>query len=157
MRAIDKVSTGVVTVMASPADPAVYNAEVDATAGGSMKTAKKSVCLSRRIILKKVEISDVQAETNSGWDLALKRWQIKLNSGDSGPGGVKVSRVPGKALGEVTIPPPEPTKRTPISMPSAWMSDWIGGPGTALSDWYDYESGTSRISPKKGSPGAQAA
>ena len=37
VRNIDKVSTGTVTVMTAPSDPMVFTAEVDATAGGSMK------------------------------------------------------------------------------------------------------------------------
>jgi hypothetical protein len=37
-----------------------------------------------------------------------------------------------------------------------FQPDPIGGLGTALSDWYDYDSGTSRIMSQKGSPGAQA-
>jgi len=150
VRAIDKVSTGVVTIMASPADPAVYNAEVDATAGGSMKYGENPFVYLDLIGRKKVEISDVQSETSSGWDLALKRWQIKLNSGDSGPGGVKVSRVPGKTLGEVTMAPAGTYEvDSYFDAKCVFQADPIGGLGTALSDWYDYESGTSRIIPKK--------
>jgi len=150
VRAIEKVSSGMVTIMASPADPAVYNAEVDATAGGSMKYSENPFVYLDLIGRKKVEINDVQAETSSGWDLALKRWQIKINSGDSGPGGVKVARVPGKTLSEVMMAPAGTYEADSyFDAKCVFQPDPLEGLGTALSDWYDYDSVTSRINPKK--------
>ena len=150
VRAIDKVATGAVTIMPLPTDPNVYTAEIDATAGGSMKYGENPFVYIDLIARNKVEITDVQAETNQGWDLGLKRWQVKLNSGDSGPAGVTVARVPGKNLGEVTMAPAGPYEADDyLDAKCVFAADPIGGLGTALSDWYDYESGTSRIVPKK--------
>jgi hypothetical protein len=150
VRAIDKVATGAVTITPSPTDPAIYLAEVDAVAGGSMKYSENPFVYIDLIERKKVEITDVQADKSKAWDIALKRWQIKINSGDSGPGDVTVARVANKGLSEVTEAPTG-TYDADIYFDKKCMFqfDPIGGIGTVLSDWYDYESGTSRLVPKK--------
>lgn len=108
VRNIDKVSTGTVTVMTAPSDPMVFTAEVDATAGGSMKYGENPFVYLDLIGRKKVDITDVQSPNQGGWDIALKRWQLKINSGDSGNGGVTVAIVDGKNLADVTKPPAGP-------------------------------------------------
>ncbi|MBL8636858.1 MAG: HmuY family protein [Myxococcales bacterium] len=150
VRAIDKIATGAVTITPAPSDPASYNAEVDAVAGGSMKASENPFVYIDLINRKKVEITDVQADNSKDWDIAFKRWQIKINSGDSGPGGVTVSRVAGKTLSEVTSAPTDMYKADSYFDEKCKFSfDPIGGIGTELSDWYEYESGTSRLVPKK--------
>ncbi len=150
VRNIDKVSTGTVTVMTAPSDPMVFTAEVDATAGGSMKYGENPFVYLDLIGRKKVDITDVQSPNQGGWDIALKRWQLKINSGDSGNGGVTVAIVDGKNLADVTKPPAGTYEADAyFDGKCVFQADPIGGLGTALSDWYDYESGTSRIIPKK--------
>ncbi len=150
VRNIDKVSTGLVTVMQSPSDPMVFTAEVDATAGGSMKYGENPFLYLDLVGRKKLDITDVQAPNQGGWDIALKRWQIKVNSGDSGNGGVTAARVDGKVLADVTKAPMGPYEADSyFDAKCTFQADPIGGLGTTLSDWYDYESGTSRIVPKK--------
>lgn len=150
VRAIDKVAAGAVSIMPSTTDPAIYLAEVDAVAGGSMKFSENPFVYLDLIERKKVEITDVQADLSKAWDIALKRWQIKINSGDSGPGGVTVSRVANKSLSEVTEAPTGTYNAdTYFDKKCMFQFDPIGGIGTVLSDWYEYESGTSRLVPKK--------
>lgn len=150
VRAIDKVAAGAVTITPSPTDPSSYNAEVDAVAGGSMKASENPFVYLDLIGRKKVEITDVQADKSKDWDVAFKRWQIKINSGDSGPGGVTVSRIAGKSLSDVSSAPTG-TYDADIYFDEKckFQFDPIGGIGTVLSDWYEYESGTSRLVPKK--------
>lgn len=149
-RAIAQVSTGAVTVTQSPGDPATWTAEVDATAGGSMAYDKNPFVYLDLIKRAKVDVDDVQAQTSKGWDLALKRWQIKINSGDSGPGGVTVARVAGKNLSEVTAAPTSGyAADTYFDEKCNLVQDPIGGLGTALSDWYGYDMDTMRLAPNK--------
>ena len=140
VRAIDKVSTGAVDITVSPTDAAVYNAQIDATAGGSMGYGENPFVYIDLIGRKKVALSDAKAQFSTDWDIAFKRWQIKINGGDSGPGYVLLTRVDGTSLGDVMDVP-----LGPYSVDSYFdaqcnlISDPIGGLGTALSDWYDYD------------------
>lgn len=151
VRAIDKVATGTVAVMAAPTDPTVFNAEIDATAGGSMAYGDNPFVYVDLIGRKKVDITDVQAPKSGDWDIAFKRWQIKVNSGDSGPGYVLVSRVDATALDEVKDTPPGPYYADSyFDAKCHLIPDAIGGLGTALSDWYDYDMTMGvRLVPKK--------
>lgn len=149
VRAIAQVSTGAVTITESPAAPGVFGADIDATAGGSMKYGENSFVYLDLAERKKVEIDDVQAQTSTSWDIAFKRWQIKINSGDSGPGGVTVARIPHKDLAQVTAAPAGGYDADHyLDENCKLQTDPINGLGTALSDWYEYESGTNRLLPK---------
>jgi hypothetical protein len=140
VRAIKTVSTGAVSIMPSPTDATIYNAEVDATAGGSMAYGDNPFVYIDLIGRKKVDITDAQAQLSADWDIAFKRWQIKMNSGDSGPGYVLLSRVDAMSLGDVTEAPVGPyTVDSYFDAKCNLLSDPIGGIGTALSDWYDYD------------------
>lgn len=149
-RAIAQVSTGLVTVTQSPGDPSTWNGEIDATAGGSMAFDKNPFIYVDLIKRTKVDLNDVQAQTSKEWDLAFKRWQIKINSGDSGPGGVTVARVAGKSLSEVTTAPADNYSADTYFDDKCMLAlDPIGGIATALSDWYGYDMVTSRLTPNK--------
>ncbi len=149
-RDIDLVSPGAVTVTPLPADPSTFNAQVDATAGGSTMFGKNSFVYLDLINGKKVDLTDVQAVASGDWDIAFKRWQIKLNGGTSGPGKVGAERLAGKTLAEVTTAPAGsyPSDGYFDDMCGVLLDD-IGGLKTLLSDWYDYESGTMRLAPRK--------
>lgn len=149
VRPIDTVSTGAVTVSESPAGSGVWTAEVDATAGGSRDYGKNPFIYLDLIGNKKVEIDDVAARKSSAWDIALKRWQIKINSGDSGPGGVLLSRVDNKTLADVkTAPTVGFEQDLYFNDKCEAQLDPIGGLATLVSDWYTYEMGTNRLIPK---------
>ena len=149
VRPIDTVSTGAVTISESPAGSGVWTAEVDATAGGSRDYGKNPFIYLDLIGNKKVEIDDVAARKSSAWDIALKRWQIKINSGDSGPGGVLLSRVDNKTLADVkTAPTVGFEQDLYFNDKCEAQLDPIGGLATLVSDWYTYEMGTNRLIPK---------
>jgi hypothetical protein len=150
LRAIDMVSTGAVTVSPQPGDPSSFSAEIDATAGGSMAYDQNPFVYLDLIGGKKVAVTDVQAPESGDWDIAFKRWQIKLNGGDSGPGGVGVAVVEGKTLADVGSAPPGPyVQDSYFDAQCMTELDPIGGLSTALSDWYDYDTATNALTPKK--------
>ena len=99
---------------------------------------------------KQVAITDVQAVKSGDWDIAFKRWQIKLNGGDSGPGGVGAVIVDGKDLADVATAPAGPYV-TDSYFDAQCMTelDAIGGLATELSSWYDYDTGTNALTPHK--------
>lgn len=149
-RAINMVSAGVITVMADPGSPDTSIAQVDATAGGSANYSKNPFIYLDLIGGKKVAITDVQAVQSGDWDIAFKRWQIKLNGGDSGPGGVGAARVDGKTLPEVTAAPAGPYgEDSYFDAKCVAKLDDIMGLGTVLSDWYEYDGVTMQLAPKK--------
>lgn len=136
---IDKVSTGTVTFGMLPANPEVTTAEIDATAGGSGEAAKNPYLYLDLINNKKVQITDVQSQKSGDWDIAFKRFQIKINSGDSGPGGVTTLYEDGKELAEVkTAPVGRYQADDYLDDQCKVKLDRINGLGTAMSDWYDY-------------------
>lgn len=144
-RAIDKVSDGTLTVMETAG---VYNAQIDATAGGAGAFQTNPFLYLDLVAGKKVDIDDVKARDSSAWDIGLKRWQIKVNSGDSGPGGVTVAAVPDKDLGMVTAAPASGYSEDDYLDPDCMVVlDPINGLATAMSDWYDYNN--MKVSPKK--------
>jgi len=53
----------------------------------------------------RVDIDDETALENMDWDLALRRFIIRLNSGDSGPSCVGVDTLSGQTYDEVTAVP----------------------------------------------------
>lgn len=146
-RDIDKVTTGAVTVSSAGQ---VTTAQVDASAGGSMMAMSQPYVYLDLIAGKRVDISDVASRTSKDWDIALKRYVIKVNGGDSGPGGITLTSVPGKALADVTAAPggAYATDRY-FNADCTLKLDNIGGLLTAMSDWYEYETGTSRLAPVK--------
>jgi hypothetical protein len=150
VRPIDTVSTGVITTAPLPSDPSTFTAQVDATAGGSASYGKNPFIYLDLINNKKVDITDVQAETSGSWDIAFKRWQIKLNSGTAGPGNVGAVIVADKNLVEVTTAPAGPYEvESYFDAKCMVLLDPINGLLTFLSDWYEYESGSMRLTPKK--------
>ena len=149
VRAIDMVSTGAVTITETPGMSGVFTAEVDATAGGSSNYGKNPFIYLDLIGRKKVDIDDVAARKSRDWDIAFKRWQIKINSGDSGPGGVAISRIENKTLPDVKMAPAGTyAEDVYFDEKCDIQLDQIGGLGTVVSDWYGYEAGTNRLVPK---------
>lgn len=128
-------------------------AVIDATAGGPPNAADRPyiyVSLSGSSI-EKVALSDVDARRNVLWDLAFKRAVIRSNSGDSGPGDVRVAVVGASSLDDVTELPAADQFRE-----DDWVSDdceynagQIGEPATAIGTWYDYDVDTNRLAPSE--------
>jgi hypothetical protein len=140
-RPIASVSGGAVE---SAAASGVTTTTVDASAGGFGNSGDEPYVyldLSGSETAK-VAIDDVTSYGSTDWDIALKRFVIRANGGDSGPGGVAVSRVVAGSIEEVTS---EPAAQTFVAdnfaSPSCtFLGDQIGAPTTAFTDWYDIEN-----------------
>lgn len=136
-------------VMVTP-EGAGFVAEIDGTAGGPAEAQKNAYVYLDLIAGKKVEISDVAAQKSSAWDIGFKRWQIKINSGDSGPGGVKAVMIPNTELSQVSTAPASGYAEDDYLNDRCQLQlDGNGGPKTALSSWYDYNINTHVLTPWK--------
>ncbi len=78
-------------------DGNAFVSEVDATAGGAFAATPESFTYVRVTDsgFEKVDISDEESLTSLDWDLAFRRYVIRINSGDGGPGCVEATRLPG--------------------------------------------------------------
>ena len=88
--------------------------------------------------LQKVALDDAAAFASSAWDLAFKRYVIRTNGGDSGPGGASVASVDAAALADVTSAPPAASFLADdwTSDACAPIVDTLGAPVTAFGTWY---------------------
>ncbi len=147
-RPIDTVSTSAVTI--NP-DGTGFTAEIDARAGGGSESQKNPYVYLDLVAGKKVDITDVQAQKSTAWDIAFKRWQVKINSGDSGSGGVKAALIPPTTeLPQVTTAPASGYVEDHYFDAKCRLElDGNGGPKTALSTWYDYNINTHVLTPWK--------
>lgn len=138
-KAVDAVSTGAV----SSTGGGPTTTTIDASAGGfGMSATQPWVYVKFSASgLDKVSITDVAAFESTEWDLALKRYVIRVNSGDSGPGDIRVSTVSAATLGAVTEVPAAGTFSVDdwLSSDCTVQLDMIGGPLTAIGTWYDLQ------------------
>lgn len=95
------VNNGAVT---STNNGGVWTSEVDASAGGAFNPNPPSFIYARFTDagLEKVEISDQDALDSMGWDVAFRRYIIRVNSADSGPSCVRAQRMTNTATFETT-------------------------------------------------------
>ena len=76
---------------------------------------------------------------DSVWDLAFRRFSVRLNGGDSGPGYGLGQKQAGNEFGVVRIAPN-----------SGWTTDGDDVADLAFSDWYEYDLDTHRLTPTTG-------
>jgi hypothetical protein len=142
---VDAVSEGVVS-----ADGALTL--IDATAGGGANAADNPYLYLAFTgdAVEKVDVTDLDSYGDPRWDLALKRFVLRVNGGDSGPGGVEVAAVEAEAFADVTAVPAGAVFTT-----DDWVTDdcqlnagMTGEPLTAMGDWYDYDVATNRLAPR---------
>ncbi len=145
LRDIDMVTAGQVSVMQNAG---TFTAQVDASAGGAMSAPSNPYVYIDLISGKRVDITDVQSHTSRDWDIAIKRYVVKLNGGDSGPAGETLTSVPNTTLAQVTRAPGGAyiTDHYFDAMCNV-QTDAIGGLATALSDWYGYDTVTNKLTP----------
>jgi hypothetical protein len=121
-----------------------FESVIDATGGGL--TPSESFVYARFTDsgLKRVDLSDEQAFRSLDWDLAFRRYIIRLNSGVSGPGDVTGARTrPNTDFDALRELPEELEFRTEeyFTDSCAFVNDTSGlegGPGTALSSFWSY-------------------
>jgi hypothetical protein len=139
--AVESVSTGNVSNTAEGDDE--FTTEVDASAGGADGQATTPFIYLDLLAddgAARVDIDDVTSFASTDWDLALKRYVIRANGGDSGPGDDAVATRPGA---ELTF-----SNDVPQLFADDWASptcelvmDDVGGPRTRFSNWYDVMNG----------------
>lgn len=128
------------------ADGAGFKEEIDATAGGPFATTPDSYVYGKftKDGLTKVAISDEQSLDSMDWDIAFRRYVVRINSGDSGPSCVQGARVPGAAKFEdVSAVPANLAYHTDDYFTDSCMiipdgSGLPGSPATALSSFWTY-------------------
>jgi hypothetical protein len=141
---LQKVATkGKIT---STADGAGWTSAIDATAGGAFTSTPDSYTYGKFTDtgLEKVDISDEESLTSMKWDIAFRRYVIRINSGDSGPSCVQAARVPGTAAyADVTAVPDKVAYHTDDYFTDSCdiIPDGSGlpnSPATALSAFWTY-------------------
>jgi HmuY protein len=142
---VEAVSSGAVTTEPDPQQEEVFTTTVDASAGGSSGQAEQPFVyldLDAAEGAAKVEIDDVAALESEEWDIALKRFVIRSNSGDSGIADVEVATVQAE---ELTFNDDVPSDRFAdddwSSADCALETDATGGPRTRFSNWYRVQAG----------------
>lgn len=93
-------------------------------------------------------VPEEEAGDATTWDLALRRFNLKLNGGASGSGDAAVALLPGAAFDEVTEVPADATFLT--DQPDA-DADGVDEYVMSIGDtrWYAYEVTTHVLTPKE--------
>lgn len=133
---------------ASPAGEHITHTE---NADGTTTTIVDATSESAWIYLdlqSKQEKSPMDPATSNGWDLGFQRFQIKLNGGISGPGGMEVAAIAGVDFEEITQAPS-----------TAYVTDEADGDDddevpdlaflTGDTRWYDYDPTSHVLTPRK--------
>lgn len=141
----DDVTPGETTSMADMGSGS-FLSTVDATAGGAFATDPDSYTYARFTDagLEKVAISDLDALTSMDWDIAFRRYVVRINSGHSGPSCVTAARVPpgttyadlDSVSEDLTFRSDEYFTDTCDLVPDGTGLD--GSPATALSSYWTY-------------------
>lgn len=117
---------------------------IDATGGGMTPTMSYVYARFTETGLVKVEISDEDALLSTDWDIAFRRFIIRLNSGVSGPSCVQAGRTaPGTTFDTLTTVPETLSYRTEEYLTGATCDlvpdgSGLGSPATALSSFWTY-------------------
>lgn len=140
----DKPASGLIREEKS--SPEEFVTAIDATGGGLNATESFMYARFTADGLKKVNITDEEAFTSLEWDIAFRRYVVRLNSGVSGPGEVTAGRTaPMTQFLDLTEAPENIEYRTEeyfIAEGCEFVADTsgIGAPATALSSFWTYSS-----------------
>ncbi len=140
----DMISTGAVS---NSQDGADWVSQVDATAGGYGNSSQNPWVYARFTDtgLEKVAIDDWAALESTDWDIAFKRFGIRLNSGVSGPGCVVGAALVGESYDGVT----EFNPATALHEEAFYDTDsctiipdssGLGSPNYLMSGWWTYDN-----------------
>ena len=120
--------------------------QINATGGGMTPTQSFVYARFTATGLEKVTISDEDAYRSLDWDIAFRRFIIRVNSGVSGPSCVDVAHAPaGSAFDDVTMAPAGTvfgveeyyTADTCMLVPD---TSGLGSPASEISDFWRYNS-----------------
>ena len=119
---------------------------IDASGGGLQASESYVYARFTEDGLKKVEISDEEAFESNDWEIAFRRYVVRLNSGVSGPGEITAGRTaPRTQFADLTEVPDNLEYRTEQYFTEdgcEYVTDTsgIGAPATALSSFWSYMS-----------------
>jgi hypothetical protein len=138
------VANGVITTMADGTGG--FRSTIDATGGGFTPTESYVYARFTNDSLEKLPISDIAALDSMDWDIAFRRFVIRINSGDSGPSCVAAEVEPmGTTFESITAVPanylPEGDDFLTRPAACAFIDDGSGlgtSPRTYLSTFYSY-------------------
>jgi hypothetical protein len=131
------------------ADGAGFRSHVDATAGGAFVSKPESYTYAKFTDkgLEKVDLGDDKALESMDWDIAFRRYVLRVNSKYSGPSCVQAARVPGAKYEDVASLPDKLTYHVDdyfTDSPDCSLipdgSGLPGSPATALSSYWTYDS-----------------
>jgi hypothetical protein len=135
-------------LISNTADGSGWRSEIDATAGGAFVSNPDSFIYARFTDqgLTKLDIGDEEALDSMLWDIAFRRYIIRINSGDSGPSCTTATRTAtGVTFDAVTALPTNLTFHADDYYTDApdcvFINDGSGQPGaaaTALSGYWSY-------------------
>jgi hypothetical protein len=147
LKPIDKVSTGVVSIVSEDGSAKVVY--VDASAGGSQNASRNPAVYINLETAERIDVTDKSALESTDWDLSLKRTIIYTNSGDGGPGAGGAARLT-KAFDEVTVAEGTMATEKFFDEECNALLDEANFLTTTFSpSWYDYEqTATIPVTPK---------
>ncbi len=141
----DEVSDGAVVTSTEGED---FLTEIDASAGGYSAASTNPWVYVRFTAqgAEKVEIDDEQALEDLSWDLALRRYLIRMNGGDSGPGCVGAAALRESDYSAISAVPegldtdnlPQDDFYTDTCSIIEDSSGLPGSPNLALGQWWSY-------------------
>lgn len=133
------VSTGAVSNQPDPDREGAFLTTVDASAGGQQSATQPFVYLDLEAEegARAVAIDDADSFGSTDWDIALKRFVIRSNSGDSGPADEEVATVEGEELRADDSVSGVFADDDWSDADCALVTDDRGGPRTRFSNWYD--------------------
>ncbi len=148
----DAVSAGSIS---TTDDSGVKTTTIDASAGGQMAAKNNPFIYLDLSTGQKVDVNDFDAFKNGGWDLAFKRYIVRTNSADSGPGDVSMAKMSETTFDAVTSAPTDANAwQQDVSYDDSCqpLTDPIGTLKTAINylnednatgseSWYDYSAG----------------
>jgi len=127
---------------------------VDASAGGFQNAASYPYVYINLEQGKRVDITDLEADTSLDWDLAFKRFTIRTNSGDSGQGQggavayeAEFEQVTSTTGAEAELDADDFVDDATCE-PIAASSSGVEGIATPFSGWYSYDSSTMVLTPR---------
>jgi hypothetical protein len=121
---------------------------IDASSGGVAEASNSSFVYIDLDGPAKLDLSDEDAFENTEWDIALRRTVIRINGGDSGPGGWLMASM-GSGWDDAAQPPGRNAEwKTDdfVTDSCELVTTQRGSIVTAFGQWYDYNPQTHEVS-----------